>query len=167
MRPPGGFARWGPLATLAVVVAEIVVFVAVGRLIGAGLAVLLVVLVSIAGLLLLRREGLRAWRGFREAMLAGRPPGPHVSDGVVGLSGASLLAVPGLVTGVAGALLLTPPVRQLVRSQVQARMERRMSTDQAGEVFGPRRVRVQPAEPGEASPGDVLEGEIIDRGPGS
>src|SRR5690606_36216031 len=118
MRPTGGFARWGPLATLAVGVAEIVVFVAVGRLLGGGLAGRVVGLGSFAGLLLRGGEGLRAWRGVGEAMVAGRPPGPHVTDGVVGLRGASLLAVPGLVPGVAGALLLTLPVRQLVRSQV-------------------------------------------------
>jgi len=167
MRAAGPAAGWAPLAVLALMIAEIVAFIAVGRLIGVGLAVLLVVFASLAGLLLLRREGLRAWRGFREAALAGRPPGPHLTDGVVGLTGASLLAVPGLVTGFAGALLLLPPVRKVVRGRVQARAERRMSTDQAGEVFGPRRVRVQPTDPDRVADGDVLEGEIVDRGPGA
>lgn len=167
MRPARPLAAWGPLAVLGVIVAELVTFVAVGRLIGLGLAMLLVVLASLAGLLLLRREGLRAWRGFREAALAGRPPGPHLTDGVVGLGGASLLAVPGLLTGLTGALLLLPPVRKFARGRIQARAERQMSTDQAGEVFGPRRVRVHPADPERPPDGEVLEGEIVDRGPGA
>jgi UPF0716 protein FxsA len=151
-------------------VGELVAFLLLGGWIGYGLTLLLVVLASLLGLVLLRREGLRAWRGFQRSAAAGSPPGPQVTDGVVGLGGALLLAAPGLVTGVAGAALLLPPVRALVRGQVQARAERRMSSAAAGEVFGPRRVRVQqerpatghPAGPAGAAASEVIEGEIVD-----
>lgn len=158
--------RWAPAATLLVGAAEIMAFVGLSQLIGVWLTLLLVVAVSLVGLVLLRREGLRAWRGFRQAAAGGAPPGPQVTDGVVGLGGALLLAAPGLLTGLAGAALLTPPVRALARSRVQVRAERRMSSAQAGEVFGPRRVRAQRAQPPAADqPGDgdeVVEGEIVD-----
>lgn len=158
--------RWAPAATLLVGAAEILAFVGLSQLIGVWLTLLLVVAVSLVGLVLVRREGLRAWRGFRQAAAGGAPPGPRVTDGVVGLGGALLLAAPGLLTGLAGAALLTPPVRALARSRVQARAERRMSSAQAGEVFGPRRVRVDRAQPAAADqPGDgdeVVEGEIVD-----
>jgi UPF0716 protein FxsA len=160
-----------PAAGLVVVAAELTAFIGLGNLIGFAPTLLLLVAVSLLGRVLLRREGLRAWRGFREAAGAGSPPGPRVTDGVVGLGGALLLALPGLVTGAAGAALLTPPLRRLARSRVQARAERRMSSAEAGEVFGPRRVRVrrdppqpertggdQPADPG----GEVVEGEVVD-----
>jgi UPF0716 protein FxsA len=158
--------RWAPLAVLAVAAAELAAFFGLGNLIGFGLTVLLVAAVSLLGVVLLRREGLRAWRGFRQAATAGSPPGQRVTDGVVGLGGALLLAAPGLVTGLAGAALLTPPVRRLARSRVQARAERRMTSAEAGEVFGPRRVRVQQDQPppagGGAAEGEVVEGEIVD-----
>ncbi|MPZ28780.1 MAG: FxsA family protein [Micromonosporaceae bacterium] len=155
-------SRWAPAAVLLVGAAEIMAFVGLSQLIGTWLTLLLVVVVSLLGLVLVRREGLRAWRGFRQAAAAGAPPGPQVTDGVVGLGGALLLATPGLVTGVAGAALLTPPVRALARSRVQMRAERRMSSAQAGEVFGPRRVRVQREPPAAEREDDVVEGEIVD-----
>lgn len=155
--------RWLPAAALGVAVAEIAAFIGLGNLIGFALTLLLVAAVSLLGLVLLRREGLRAWRGFRQAAAAGAPPGPQVTDGVVGLGGALLLAAPGLVTGAVGAALLTPPVRALARSRMQAGAERRMSSAEAGEVFGPRRVRVErePPPPG-GGEADVVEGEIVD-----
>ena len=99
-------------------------------------------------------------------MAAVQPPGQRVSDGLVGLAGALLLAAPGLVTGAAGALLLAPPVRGLARARVQARAERRMSPAAANDVFGPRRVRIRPdrsARPEAERPeADVVEGEVLD-----
>lgn len=155
-------ARWIPLALLGLTLAEIGVFIGLASLIGYGWTLLAVALMSLLGLVLLRREGLRAWRGFREAAAAGGPPGPRVTDGLVGLAGALLLASPGLVSGVIGAALLTPPVRGLARRQVQRRAERLMSSAEAGQVFGPRRVWAQRDESRPAAPSDVVEGEIVD-----
>ncbi|MET8467823.1 FxsA family protein, partial [Micromonospora zamorensis] len=67
--------RFVPLALLLAVVLELAVFVGVGRALGFGVAVLLVFAASLLGLVLLRREGMRAWRGFRSAAAAGQPPG--------------------------------------------------------------------------------------------
>lgn len=155
-----------PLSALALFLAEIVALIGLGELIGLSWAVLVLLAASVAGLILVRREGLRAWRGFRQAAAAGQPPGPQVTDGLVGLGGALLLAVPGLLTGVAGLLVLTPPVRRLARSRVQARAERRMSSAEAGQVFGPRRVRVWQQEPVASASADAetVEGEIVEPG---
>lgn len=147
---------------LAVLVAEVVAFVALGSWVGYPLTLLAVAVASLAGLVLLRREGLRAWRGFRDAVAAGAPPGPRVTDGVVGLGGALLLAAPGLVTGLAGAVLLTPPARRLARRRVQARAERRMSSAEAGAVFGPRQVWAQREESLPPDGSEVVEGEVVD-----
>ncbi|MBQ1026398.1 FxsA family protein [Micromonospora sp. C95] len=176
--------RFVPLALLVSVAAEIAVFVVVGRALGFGAATLLVFAASLLGLVLLRREGVRAWRGFREAAQSGRPPGRQVTDGLVGLLGALLLATPGLVSGLVGVLLLVPPVRRLTRGGVQRVAERRVSSMTAGDLFGPRRVRVYrggPAQPGPTPPpqasttspppvsparpvveGEAIEGEIVE-----
>lgn len=151
-----------PVAALLLMAAELTAFLLLGNWIGFGLTLLLVLGVSLLGLVLLRREGLRAWRGFQQAAAAGSPPGPRVTDGVVGLGGALLLAAPGLVTGVAGAVLLLPPVRALARDRVQVLAERRMSAAAAGEVFGPRRVWARQDRHPDATESEVVEGEIID-----
>jgi UPF0716 protein FxsA len=168
-RSAGRRLRWAPLGVLGLMAAEVAAFVALGNLVGYALTVLLVMVASVLGLVLLRREGLRAWRGFREAVEAGAPPGPRVTDGVIGLGGALLLATPGLVTGVAGAVLLAPPVRGLTRRRVQVRAERRMSSAEAGEVFGPRRVWAERdrSEPTDTTDLEVVEGEIVNGADGT
>lgn len=160
-----------PLALGVTMAVEITVFVFVGRRVGFGVALLLVLVGSLVGAGLTRREGARAWRGFHEAAQAGRPPGGQIADGLVGLAAGLLLMVPGLVTSVVGGLLAVPPGRTLARSWAQAAAERRISSAAAGDLFGPRRVRVYRGGPsasppggGSASPGPVIEGEVVDPG---
>jgi len=141
-----------PVALLITAVVEIGAFVLLGQAIGYGWAFLLLVALSIAGMLLLRREGMRAWRGFRDAANAGRPPGEQVTDGLVGLGAGLLLAIPGLVTGAIGLLLAIPPLRNLARAGTRRATERRVSSAVAGDLFGPRRVRVRRGAP-TADPG--------------
>lgn len=167
-RPAAGLSPrrlFGLLGTALLLVAEVLTFVWLAGQFGAGRTLLLVTTASLTGAVLLAREGLRAWRGFRSALLAGQPPGRQVTDGLVGLVGALLLAAPGLVTGLIGAVLLTPPGRGLARRRLRAAAERRMTYPQG--MFGPRRVRVHPSSsPAGASESDeVIEGEIVD-GPG-
>jgi len=142
-----GLIRWLPLAILLTAAVEIAVFILVAHLIGFGFTVLLVLVASAAGVLLLRREGTRAWRGFKAAAEAGQPPGAQVTDGLVGLFAGVLLAIPGLVTAALGILLALPPGRQLARLAVRRATERRLSSAQAGDLFGPRRVRVRRGAP--------------------
>jgi UPF0716 protein FxsA len=138
---------WVPLLLVAGAVAEVVVFVLVVRWLGAPVAVLLALATSVIGIVLLRREGIRAWRRFRTAVEAGEPPGVRVADGLVGLVGALMLALPGFVSDVVGLLLVLPPSRGLARRAVQRVAETRMSSGLAGDVFGPRRVRVRRGPP--------------------
>lgn len=176
-----------PLGMLLLAVAEIAVFIAVVHTIGAAWSLLLLVATSVLGLVLLRREGIRGWRAFRAAAEAGRPPGAEVSNSLVGLLGALLLAVPGLISAAAGLLLVLPPMRTLARYGMIRATERHVSSQVAGDLFGPRRVRVRrgdpttpaspppatpagpiaagPASAGPASTGpatDVVEGEVVE-----
>jgi UPF0716 protein FxsA len=132
---------------LVTVLAEIAVLALAIRWIGLGWTVLLVVATSLLGGWLLRREGVRAWRRFREAAQAGRAPGVEASNGVLGLVGAILLILPGFLTDLAGLALLLPFVRRLARGRLQAFAERRVSPALATDLFGPRRVRVRRGEP--------------------
>jgi UPF0716 protein FxsA len=164
-----------PIGLLLLAFAEIAIFVAVVHAIGAGWAVLLLAATSILGLALLRREGIRGWRSFRAAAESGRPPGKQVSDSLVGLLGALLLAVPGFLSAVAGLLLIVPPFRGLARRGVQRATERQVSAAVAGDLFGPRRVRVRrgapadgpvvggdPAPAGAARPAEIVDAEVVE-----
>ena len=154
------------LLLVALGIAEVALFVLVAHLVGWPWAILAALATSILGMALLRREGARGWRRFRDAVAEGRPPGREAVDGVVGLLGGLLLLAPGFLTDAAGLLLLAPPVRVRVRRAV----ETRVSPQVAGQVFGPRLVRAkrsQPEPPSSSSgdrhdPPDAIEGEIVD-----
>jgi UPF0716 protein FxsA len=129
--------------------------------------------VSALGGWLVPRQGVRAWRRFRAAAAEDRPPGRQVTDGLVGLIGALLLAVPGFVTGLLGAALLAPPLRAYASDRVERSVERHTSATLAGTLFGPRRVRVRrgrpstpppppPPPPSPSQPTAAIEGEIVD-----
>jgi UPF0716 protein FxsA len=146
------------------VLAEIVVFVLLVQAIGIGWTLLALLVTSALGGWLLRREGVRAWRALRETASSGRPVGAGATRGVVGLLGALLLVVPGFITDVVGLMLLIPPVRRLAGGRVQHFAEGRLSSATAGDLFGPRQVRVRrgPTVPADAPDTEVVEGEIID-----
>jgi len=163
-----------PVGLFLLALAEITVFVTVVHAIGGAWAVLLLAGASLAGMALLRREGIRGWRRFRAAADEGRPPGPQVTNSLVGLLGALLLAVPGFISAAAGVLLLLPPGRLLARRGVERFTERHVDAAVAGDLFGPRRVRVRRGapvadvdEPPVARPaagaieGEVIEGEVV------
>jgi UPF0716 protein FxsA len=171
-----------PLLLAVLAVAEIAVLVLVARWLGLPAAVLLALTTSVLGVLLLRREGIRAWQRFRQAYAAGEPPGVRVADGLVGLVGALLLVLPGFLTDALGLLLVLPPTRPLARRAVRRIAEARMSSGLAGDVFGPRRVRIRRARtrsgggsrpPGPAAtarpdavpgPRPVVEGGVVEGG---
>jgi len=169
-----GFALL-PLALAALLVAEVAVFLTVAHAIGGGWALLLLAVFTLAGMALLRREGIRGWRAFRAAADEGRPPGPEVTNSLVGLFAASLLAVPGFLTSIAGLLLLAPPFRGFARRGVESFAARRIDPAVAGDLFGPRKVKVRRGEPVVIVPeqpahvpgspvaieGEVIEGEVL------
>lgn len=149
------------LGLLVVGVVEIALLVLAVRQLGVLLTVLLVLATSLLGGWLLRREGGRAWRALRTAATEGRPVGPEVTDGVVGLVSALLLVVPGFLTDLVGLALRVPVARRVAGAGVQRFAERRFSSALAGEVFGPRRVRVRRSAPVPADE-TPIEGEIVD-----
>jgi UPF0716 protein FxsA len=170
--------RFGLLvvAALVTLVAEVLAFAAVARWVGVVWALLAILATSVLGGWLVRREGVRSWRRFRAALAARRAPGREASDGLVGLVGALLLAAPGFVTDLIGALLLVPPLRWAARDRLERAAERRISPLLAGDLFGPRRVRVRrrrtrrPPAAGEPRPGGapdvgtpagVIEGAVV------
>lgn len=157
--------RWVPLGVLLLGAIEFLILIGVAQLIGTPLAIILVIALSLLGGALVRREGIRAWRRLRTARKAGGPAGDEVLYGVAGLLAALLLLIPGYLTGVAGLLLLLPPVRKLVRNRMRQATEKRVSPRAASEMFGPHKVRASTAKPppaAEAASSDVIEGEIVD-----
>jgi UPF0716 protein FxsA len=132
--------------TAAVVVGAVVELVLLGVLIwwiGAAWTIALLIAKGVVGYLLVRRAGRRGWRQFRAAIESGRPPGRDVSDAAIGLVGPVLILLTGILGTAVGAALLIPPLRRSAADVVERIVERRISPQVAGSVFGPRWVRVK------------------------
>lgn len=94
---------------------ELAVLIEVGQKIGALPTIALLVIVSIAGAVLAKREGVAVWRRFQSALQRGEVPSTEVFDGALVLFGAALLLTPGFITDILGLALLLPPSRAAVR----------------------------------------------------
>jgi UPF0716 protein FxsA len=114
------------LVALAVVVGvvEISVFVQVGQWIGFLNTVGLLLVVSLLGVWLVKRQGLGVMARIRDQRSAGRIPTTEAFDGALILVAGVLLVIPGFVTDAFGLLLLFPPIRAVVRRFVSRRVFR-------------------------------------------
>lgn len=137
---------------LVLPVVEIAVIVAVGQVIGGWQTLLLLVLESLLGAWLVRREGARAWSALTTALNTGRMPSRQLADAALVLVGGTLLLTPGFVTEVVGFFFILPVTRPLARVALEQAVARRL----LGGFFG--RPPRGPDKPGD---GDVIEGEVL------
>ena len=156
--------RWAAVLAvlfIAVPLLELYVLIQVGQVIGPWWTILLLVLDSIIGGWLIRREGGRAWRALRNAVEQGKLPARELADGVLVVLGGALMLSPGFVTDVFAVALILPFTRPVFR---------RLLTSYATSVAARRVVRVDPrtgarthGRPG-PGPGDgsVIRGEVVD-----
>jgi UPF0716 protein FxsA len=109
---------------IVVGVVEISVIIQVGQWIGFLNTVGLLLLVSLVGAWLVKRQGLGVMARIREQRSAGRIPATEAFDGALILVAEVLLVIPGFVTDALGLLLLFPPIRAVVRRFVSRRVLR-------------------------------------------
>lgn len=134
------------LILLVATAIELAVLVAVGHAIGILATIGLLILSSLVGATLLRREGARTLAAFVEAIRSRRPPHHELLDGMLVAAAGVLIVVPGFVSDGLGLLLLLPPLRALVRR----RMLRSVSQRTSARVV-----------PGAVVDGEVVEGEVV------
>lgn len=108
---------FAPLLVLLLVVpiVELAIIVRVARVIDLGPTVLLLIAVSVLGAVLLKREGLAAWRRLQNTMAEGRMPTTELADGALILFGGALLLTPGFLTDAVGFLCVLPPTRATMK----------------------------------------------------
>jgi UPF0716 protein FxsA len=148
------------IAFVLVPLAELAVLIAVGDWIGLVPTLILLLVVSVVGAWLAKREGLAAWRRFQLALASGRMPTVEVADGAMILLAGALLLTPGFLSDVLGILLLLPPTRAMARRwaprlaerRLRRRSGRRVVVDGTARPAGSTRVTWGPAEVGDRPP---------------
>lgn len=148
--------RWVFLALLIIPIVEIAAIIAVGRVIGGWPTLALLVLESMLGAWIVKREGARTWAALQEALTTGQMPSRQLADAALVLIGGTLLLTPGFVTDIVGFFFILPLTRPITRAWLQAVV--------AGRLLGPS--GEWPGGPGpSATPRsgrpDVVEGEVV------
>lgn len=113
-----------PLLLLVVVlpIVELLVIGEVRDVLGWGWTLLVLFGDGLLGAVLVRSQGRRTWRAFRDALAERRWPGDEVAQGALVLVGGALVVTPGFVTDTAGLLCLVPATRRIIAASIRRRM---------------------------------------------
>lgn len=103
------------LLFLVVPIIELYVIIQVAQAIGVFNTLGLLILDSIVGGWLMKREGLGVLRRLQAKLASGELPSTELIDGFLVLFGGALMLAPGFLTDLLGMALLLPPVRAVIR----------------------------------------------------
>lgn len=106
---------------------EIGIFIWTGSRIGVLPVVLIIVFTGIAGITLMKKQGIETWKKVQFAMHNAEPPGDHILDGICILIGGVFLLAPGFFTDLLGFILVIPwtrkPFKHLMYNQMRKRLK--------------------------------------------
>lgn len=137
-----------------VTLVELSILIPLGKWMGLGPTILLVLGTGFLGAWLARREGLRAWLRFQKEAQSGKMPTDPILDGLAIFTAALLLMTPGILTDVVGFLLLIPIARAPLKAHLRKRAATMTSSGGAGLSFFQMNIGGQPGarNPFEAGP---------------
>ncbi|MBD9374481.1 FxsA family protein [Rhizobium sp. ARZ01] len=110
------------LFVLSLPLLEIAGFIVIGRRIGLGPTLVLVVVSAVIGLTILRRQGLQTLTRLRQRSLPQDLPAERFFDTAMVLFAGLLLIVPGFVTDAIALILLLPFVRKVLANRLASRL---------------------------------------------
>nr|WTB29845.1 FxsA family protein [Streptomyces sp. NBC_00830] len=157
-----------PLAIAAWVVLEIWLLTVVADVAGGFTVLLLLIGGVVLGAVVMKSAGRRAFRNLTETLqrMPGQPGATAASSAAPSGSGSKgngflmlgglLIMIPGLISDVAGLLLLVPPVRAMLGRYAEKSLERRMRAAAPGSLSDAfQQARIHRPD------GKVVEGEVI------
>ncbi|MBN2866106.1 MAG: FxsA family protein [Thiotrichales bacterium] len=153
------------LLFLLIPLVELYVLIQVGSVIGALPTVLLTIATALAGVVLMRTQGLATMQKAQVAMNAGTPPQMELMEGVFIFLGGVFLFVPGLISDAIGLMFLIPFVRQfLIKQSLKGTAMRGgyQYKNNKGDYYEGEWSEAQPKQPRSLNNQEVIEGEVID-----
>jgi UPF0716 protein FxsA len=111
------------LLFLVIPIVELYVIIQVAHAIGVFDTLGLLVLDSVLGGWLMKREGMGVLRRLQAKLATGEVPSTELVDGFLILFGGALMLAPGFLTDILGMALLLPPVRAVVRRVLARRFK--------------------------------------------
>ncbi|MFR9792317.1 FxsA family membrane protein [Streptomyces sp. MB22_4] len=155
--------RFLPLGIAVWLVLEIWLLTLVADAAGGMTVFLLLVAGVVAGSVVIKRAGRRAFRNLGEALQRGGSPRRGEGNGLTMLGGL-LLIIPGMISDVLGLLLLLPPVQKAVSRLAENTFEKTLrgaGPGSLGDAFQQARIH---RPDGKVVQGEVIREERSDRG---
>ena len=118
------------LAFTLIPVIELYVLIKIGAVFGALNTILLVILTGAAGAYLARLQGMQTMYRIRARMQQGEMPAEDMLDAFIIFAAGVVLLTPGLLTDIAGLLLLLPPTRLRFKIWLRQKLEDWMQSTQ-------------------------------------
>lgn len=153
------------LLFLLIPLIELYVLIQVGAVIGALPTILLTIATALAGVVLMRTQGLATMQRAQTAMNAGTPPQMELMEGVFIFLGGVFLFVPGLISDAIGLLFLVPFVRQfLIKQSLKGTAMRGgfKYQNNRGDYYEGEWTEAQPKQPRSLDHQEIIEGEVVD-----
>lgn len=118
------------IGLLALVFAEIALFIVVGKAIGVLYTLLLIVLTSVIGILIAKKRGTKSVQAIQKSLQQGQPPGVPMIETFMIFSGGVLLALPGFLTDLIGLLFVSGITRNLFKPLIFFYLRKKMKNGQ-------------------------------------
>ena len=128
------FMRLFLLFTMVPII-ELYILMKLGASFGVEATLLLVIGTGILGAYLAKREGTIAWLRIQREMSGGRFPGNELLDGFLVLIAGIVLLTPGLLTDIAGFIILFPVSRYFIRELIKKKIKKMMQSGQSNISF--------------------------------
>jgi UPF0716 protein FxsA len=113
---------------------ELAILIRIGTWLGFWPTIGLVIATGAIGAMLAKSQGGRVLRDIRGDLSAGRVPATRLLDGFLVLVGGIVLLTPGLLTDIAGLMLLLPFTRNRLKEGVRRRFERMAQSGQVSMI---------------------------------
>ena len=136
--------RFVMLIFLGLPLLEIVVLIQVGQAIGVWSTLGLLILAAVAGMMVIRQQGVSMVGRMFDAMSEGRLAVGSIVDSYARIVAGCLLIVPGFITDALGLALLLPPVRTLMLRAMLPGLAGRRRTDAPAPANGNRAQAARP-----------------------
>lgn len=134
--------KWAIIGLVMLPAAEVLAFLLVAALLGWIWAIVLFFATSAAGIMLLRRTARGDFERLRAAVASEGLRGLHLeTPGAASMLGGILLACPGFITDVLGAMLFVPGARRWLRTRLALAARRREEARR-----DPRIIDLEPSE---------------------
>ncbi|MGL4305748.1 MAG: FxsA family protein [Mycobacteriaceae bacterium] len=148
------------LAFLLYAALEVAALIAIGSALGIGWTLLLILVMSIAGLFLTKSQGSKVLKELRQASRGNSSATGAITNSALVALGTVLLVVPGFITAALGLLLLIPVTRWVLRPVISFIVLRRLTPQFAiiGTIGGLAATILRVGK----SNSDYIEGEVID-----